>query len=178
MSSSLRPPVLIDAAAIDIRVRELARSIAADFPEGVHVVAVLKGAFVFLADLVRHLSIPVSLDFLAVSSYGSRTTSSGEVRLLKDLEIPIEARDVLLVEDIIDTGLTLSYLQANLRSRGPRTLRTAALLDKPAHRAVAVPLDYVGFTIEERFVVGYGMDLGHYYRNLPYIGFLEQPGSF
>ncbi|MGE0703764.1 MAG: hypoxanthine phosphoribosyltransferase [Vicinamibacterales bacterium] len=174
MAESSQPSVLIDAAAIHARVVELASEIAPDFPEGVHLVAVLKGAFVFLADLMRHLSIPVSIDFLAVSSYASGTTTSGEVRVLKDLEIALDGRDVLLVEDIIDTGLTLSYLHDILQARSPRSLRTAALLSKPSRRRLNVPLDYVGFTIPDRFVVGYGMDHGERYRNLTYVGFLEQ----
>lgn len=136
--------------------------------------AVLKGAFVFLSDLMRNLSIPVSIDFLAVSSYASGTTTSGEVRVLKDLDIALDGRDVLLVEDIIDTGLTVSYLHGILRARNPRSLRTAALLSKPSRRRVTVPLDYVGFTIPDRFVVGYGMDYCERYRNLTYVGFLEQ----
>jgi len=180
MDQSLRttvvghPPILIDAVAIRTRVAEMASEIARDFPDGVHVVAVLKGAFLFLSDLVRELSIPVSIDFLAVSSYASGTTTSGEVRLLKDLDIALDGRDVLLVEDIIDTGLTLSYLQGILRARNPRSLRTAALLSKPSRRIVDVPIDYVGFTIPDRFVVGYGMDHNERYRNLTYVGFLEQ----
>ncbi len=136
--------------------------------------AVLKGAFVFLSDLMRSLPVPVSIDFLAVSSYASGTTTSGEVRVLKDLDVALDGREVLLVEDIIDTGLTLSYLHGILRARNPRSLRTVALLNKPSRRRVTVPLDYVGFTIPDRFVVGYGMDHGERFRNLTYVGFLEQ----
>jgi len=162
--------VLIDADAIDKAVVRMAAAIRRDFPDSIHVIAVLKGAFVFLADLVRRLDAPVSIDFLAVSSYESGTTTTGEVRLLKDLDLAIDGRDVLIVEDIIDTGLTLAYLHGILRTRGPRTLRTAALLTKPSRRVVDTPIDYVGFEIEDRFVVGYGMDHAEHYRNLPYIG--------
>ena len=124
----------------------------------VHLVAVLKGAFVFLADLIRAMEGPVTCDFIAVSSYGSGTTSSGEVRLTKDLDRSLEGRDVVIVEDIVDTGLTLSYLQEILRAREPRSLRTACLLSKPSRRKVDVRVEYIGFTIEDRFVVGYGLD--------------------
>ena len=172
--SPFAPPVLIDAPGVQARIAELAVDIGRDFPHGVHVIAVLKGAFVFLADLIRRLDIPVSIDFLAVSSYASGTTSSGEVRLLKDLDMALDGRDVLLVEDIIDTGLTLAYLHGILRTRGPRVLRTAALLSKPSRRVVTVTVDYVGFAIEDQFVVGYGMDRDEHYRNLPYIGVIEQ----
>ena len=165
----------MSADEIQERIAELARQIGREYPDGVHAVAVLKGAFVFLADLVRQIDVPVSLDFLGVSSYGAGDTSSGEVRLLKDLDMAIEGRDVLLVEDIVDTGLTLTYLQDVLRTRAPRRLRTVALLDKPSRRRVPVPIDYVGFTIENRFVVGYGMDYDERYRQLPYIGTIDHP---
>lgn len=169
------PSVLIDTAAIQNRVAQLAGTIARDYPHGIHVVTVLKGAFMFAADLIRYLDdVAVSLDFLSVSSYGSGTTTSGEVRLLKDLETPLDGRDVLLVEDIVDTGLTLAYLQGVLRRRAPRVLRTAALLSKPSRRQIDVPVEYVGFEIEDRFVVGYGMDRGEHYRHLPHIAFFEQ----
>ena len=169
------PAVLIDQAAIAERVREIAAAIRRDAgPETpVHLVAVLKGAFVFLSDLVRAMDGPVTCDFMAVSSYGSGTSTSGEVRLLKDLDRTLEARHVVIVEDIVDTGLTLSYLQEILHARAPRSLRTACLLSKPARRKVEVKVEYVGFTIEDRFVVGYGLDYDEQYRNLPYIGVLE-----
>lgn len=166
--------MLIESADVQLRVAQLAADVNRDFPDGVHVVAVLKGAFVFLADLVRQLDVRLSLDFLAVSSYAAGSTTSGEVRLLKDLDMALDGRDVLLVEDIIDTGLTLTYLHDILRARGPRVLRTAVLLSKPSRRIITVPLDYVGFEIEDRFVVGYGMDHDERYRNLPYIGLVEQ----
>ena len=167
--------VLLDAAAIHARVRELAAEIRGDYAAGdaVHFVAVLKGAFVFLADLVRQVEGPVTLDFMAVSSYGSATTSSGQVRLTKDLDRSLEGRHVVIVEDIVDTGLTLAYLQEILQARDPRSLRTACLLSKPSRRQVDVQVDYIGFTIEDRFVVGYGLDVDERYRNLPYIGVVE-----
>jgi hypoxanthine phosphoribosyltransferase len=134
---------------------------------------VLKGAFVFLSDLARAIDGNTTLDFIAVSSYGASTQSSGQVQLLKDLESTIEGRDVVIVEDIVDTGLTLTYLQHILRARSPRRLRTACLLSKPSRRKVDVTVDYVGFTIEDKFVVGYGLDYGERYRNLPFIGVIE-----
>ena len=134
----------------------------------------LKGAFLFLSDLVRHMDGHVSLDFMAVSSYAKGTTSSGEVRLLKDLDTALDGRDVVIVEDIVDTGLTLTYLQEILRARGPKSLRTACLLSKPSRRQIDVKVDYIGFTIEDRFVVGYGLDYAEQYRNLPYIGVVSR----
>ncbi len=165
--------VLLTAEQIRQRVVQMAGEIACDHAEGVHLVAILKGAFVFLADLVRQMDITVSLDFVAVSSYRDRTSSSGDVHLLGTLDAPIEDRDVVIVEDIVDTGLTLATLQQMLRTRAPRTLRTACLLSKPSRRRVEVKLDYVGFTIEDHFVVGYGLDYADRYRNLPYIGVLS-----
>ena len=159
---------LITAAQIQARVAQLTAEIRRDIAGPVHFVAVLKGAFIFLSDLVRHMDGAVSLDFMAVSSYAG-TTSSGEVRLLKDLDLSLEGRDVVIVEDIVDTGLTLSYLQEILRAREPRSLRTACLLSKPSRRKVDVRVEYVGFTIEDRFVVGYGLDYAEQYRNLPHI---------
>jgi hypoxanthine phosphoribosyltransferase len=135
----------------------------------VHLVCVLKGAFVFLSDLARAIDGTVSLDFIAVSSYGAGTKSSGQVQLMKDLDFSIEGRDVVIVEDIVDTGLTLNYLQDILRARSPRQLKTACLLSKPSRRQIDVPVEYIGFSIEDRFVVGYGLDYAELYRNLPYI---------
>ena len=162
------PTVLLTAAQIQSRVQEMAIEIRRDYQptDELHLVAVLKGAFVFLSDLARAMTGPVSLDFIAVSSYAKGTTTSGEVRLLKDLDSGLQGRHVLIVEDIVDTGLTLTYLQDILRARDPRTLRTACLLSKPSRRQIEVQVDYVGFTIEDRFVVGYGLDLGEQYRNL------------
>jgi len=162
--------ILLTAEQIQQRVRSLAQEIRADHPAGVHFVCVLKGAFVFLADLARSMEGEATLDFMAVSSYGSSTKSSGQVQVLKDLGAAIEGRDVVIVEDIVDTGLTLTYLQDILRARSPRTLRTACLLSKPSRRQVEVKVEYIGFTIEDKFVVGYGLDYAERYRHLPYIG--------
>ncbi len=164
--------VLLSHEQIQQRVAELATEIRRDCPGDLHLVAVLKGAFVFLADLVRQMTGVVSLDFIAVSSYAAGTTSSGEVRLLKDLDVALDGRDVVIIEDIVDTGVTLTYLQGILRARNPRTLRTACLLSKPSRRQVDVTVEYVGFTIDDHFVVGYGLDYAEQYRNLPYIAVL------
>ena len=161
--------IFISVEDIQQRVRELAAEIHKDFPDGVHLICVLKGAFIFLSDLARALEGSATLDFMAVSSYGTTTKSSGQVQLLKDLDVGLEGRDVVIVEDIVDTGLTLTYLQDILRARAPRSLRTACLLSKPSRRKVDVKVDYIGFTIEDRFVVGYGLDYAEKYRNLPYI---------
>ena len=169
-----KPAVLIDQEELAARIADLAREIRQDFPTGqLHFVCVLKGAFLFLGDLIRAMEGQVTIDFMACSSYGSGTTSTGEVRLSKDLDSGLEGRDVIIVEDIVDTGLTLHYLQEILLARGPRSLRTACLLSKPSRRKIDVKVDYVGFTIEDRFVVGYGLDYAEQYRNLPYIGVLE-----
>ena len=165
--------VLIPADEIQRRVREMAIEIARDHPDGVHLIAVLKGAFVFLSDLARALPGNCSLDFMAVSSYGKSTSSSGQVQLLKDLDTGIENRAVVIVEDIVDTGLTLTYLQDILRARAPRSLKTACLLSKPSRRKVEVKVEYVGFTIEDKFVIGYGLDHAERYRNLPDIAVLD-----
>lgn len=164
---------LIPAEEIQARVRALAGEIRHDHTGDVHLVCVLKGAFMFMADLIRALPGRTSIDFMALSSYGKSTSSSGEVRLLKDLDVGLEGRDVVIVEDIVDTGLTLTYLQGILRARGPRSLRTACLLSKPSRRKVDVQVDYIGFTIEDKFVVGYGLDYAEQYRNLPFIGLME-----
>ena len=169
--------VLVSAERIQARVRELAAEIHRDHPAGVHLIAVLKGAFVFLSDLARAIPDSCSLDFMAVSSYGSSTKSSGQVQLLKDLESGLEGRDVVIVEDIVDTGLTLAYMQQILLARSPRHLRTACLLSKPSRRKVDVKVDYIGFEIEDRFVVGYGLDYAERYRNLPYIAVIDGPAN-
>jgi hypoxanthine phosphoribosyltransferase len=168
--------VLLDAATIQARVKELAAEIERDYPDGdgVHLVCVLKGAFVFMSDLARAMGPRVTLDFIAVSSYGKSTKSSGEVRMLKDLDTGLEGRHTIIVEDIVDTGLTLTYLQDILRARSPKSLRTACLLSKPSRRVVDVTVEYIGFTIEDRFVVGYGLDYAEQYRNLGYIAVLDQ----
>ena len=169
MADAPPPEILLSEQQIQKRVAELAAEIRRDCPDDVHLVAVLKGAFMFLSDLVRHMSGTVTLDFMAVSSYGKGRSSSGEVRVLKDLDSALDGRNVVIVEDIVDTGLTLTYLQDILRARNPRSLRTACLLSKPSRRQVDVAVEYVGFAIEDRFVVGYGLDYAEQYRNLPYI---------
>ena len=168
--TDLRPTeILLSADQIQKRVAAMALEIRNDFPDDLHVVAVLKGAFVFLSDLIRHMPGHVSLDFMAVSSYAKGTTTSGEVRLQKDLDTTLNGRNVVIVEDIVDTGLTLTYLQEILRARNPLTLRTACLLSKPSRRKVNVKVEYIGFEIPDRFVVGYGLDYAEQYRNLPHI---------
>lgn len=171
--------ILLEADRIQRRVAELAREIEAAYraDEDIHLVGVLKGGFVFMADLVRAMSTRVTLDFIAVSSYQEKTHSSGEVRLLKDLDARLEGRHVVIVEDIVDTGLTLTYLQDILRARAPKTLRSACLLSKPSRRLVDVKVEYIGFTIEDRFVVGYGLDFAEKYRNLPHIAVLGGGGA-
>ena len=167
--------VLLTADQIQARIRELGVEIERDYPEGdeIHLVGVLKGGFMFMSDLVRAMSARVTLDFIAVSSYQRGTRSSGEVRMLKDLDSGLEGRHVIIVEDIVDTGLTLTYLQDILRARSPKSLRTACLLSKPSRRQVEVRVEYVGFTIEDKFVVGYGLDYAEKYRNLAHIAVLD-----
>ena len=156
------------------RVAELGEQISRDYAgRSLLLVGVLKGAVFFLSDLMRYIDIPVEVDFMAVASYGSATDSSGVVRILKDLDAAIEGRDVLIVEDIVDSGLTLQYLLRNLGSRNPRSLEVCALLTKPARRKVELPSRYVGFEIPDRFVVGYGLDYAEQYRNLPFVAVLE-----
>ena len=168
---------LITQAALSERVCELGAQISRDY-EGrdLHFVAVLKGAVFFVADLMRAVAIPCSVDFMAVSSYGSGSERSGIVRILKDLDASIAGRDVVLVEDIVDSGLTLSYLLRNLRARDPRTLEVCALLSKPDRHEVPVESRYLGFEIPNRFVVGYGLDVAEQYRSLPYIGTVNTGG--
>jgi hypoxanthine phosphoribosyltransferase len=166
--------ILLDAATIKERVRELGARIGDDYAgRDLVLVSILKGALPFLADLMREIPIYCSLDFLEVSSYGAGTTSTGVVRILKDLAKPIEGRDVLVIEDILDTGHTLSYVIEHLRGQHPRSLGLCALLDKPARRVVPIQVDYKGFEIEDKFVVGYGLDYAERYRNLPFIGVLK-----
>jgi hypoxanthine phosphoribosyltransferase len=165
---------LVSAEELQRRVEELSAEISGDY-EGrdLVLIGVLKGAVLFLADLMRHLTVPCEVDFMAVSSYGSATDSSGVVRILKDLEAPIEGRDVLIVEDIIDSGLTLQYLVRSLRARAPGSLEVCALLTKPERRRVELPIRYVGFEIPNRYVVGYGLDYAQRYRNLSYVAVLN-----
>src|SRR5213595_3694603 len=167
--------ILIEEDALQSRIHELGREISADYVgRELLLIGVLKGAVFFMADLMRTLTIACEIDFMAISSYGAQTDSSGVVRILKDLDINIEGRDVLVVEDIIDSGLTLSYLMRNLESREPASLEVCALMTKPARREIDVPVRYIGFEIPNRFVVGYGLDFGERYRNLPYVGVLNE----
>src|SRR5688500_495534 len=174
MSDAAIGEILVPADDLKRRVAELGEEISRDY-EGrdLVLVGVLKGAVPFIADLMRHLSVACELDFMAVSSYGSRTDSSGVVRILKDLDAPIDGRDVLIVEDIIDSGLTLHYLLRNLRARNPGSLEVCALLTKPERRRVDLPIRYVGFEIPNRFAIGYGLDHAQRYRNLGYVAALR-----
>ena len=168
------PEVLLGEQALAERVRELGAAISADYRDvPLVVVVVLKGSFVFAADLVRAIDAPLEVDFLGVRSYGDATETSGIVQITSDLTRSIEGRDVLIVEDIVDTGLTLRFLLDNLRTREPRSLKLAALLHKPSRTRAVVPIDYLGFTIPDVFVVGYGLDAAQRYRNLPYVGKLQ-----
>jgi hypoxanthine phosphoribosyltransferase len=170
--------VLVTAEDLQRRVAELGEEISRDYraspPRPLLLIGVLKGAVFFLSDLMRYIDIPVEVDFMAVASYGSATDSSGVVRILKDLDAAIEGRDVLIVEDIVDSGLTLQYLLRNLGSRNPRTLEVCALLTKPERRKVDLPTRYVGFEIPDRFVVGYGLDYDERHRNLPFVAALHR----
>ena len=166
--------VLIDEDRLRGRIAELGEEISVDYAgRDLLLVGVLKGAVFFMADLMRHLTVTCEIDFMAISSYGAATDSSGVVRILKDLDINIARREVLVVEDIIDSGLTLSYLMRNLEAREPASLEICALLTKPERREIDVPVRYVGFEIPNRFVIGYGLDFGERYRNLPYVGVLD-----
>jgi hypoxanthine phosphoribosyltransferase len=157
------------------KVVELAKRIEKDFEgEELLVVGILKGASIFVSDLIRKVNLDVNIDFMSVSSYGNGTQSSGIVKILKDLDVNIEGKNVLIVEDIIDSGLTLSNLVETLKTRNPKSLKLCTLLDKPQRRVVDIPVDYVGFVIEDKFIVGYGIDWGEKYRNLPYIGVVEE----
>lgn len=171
---------LISADAISKRVGELGTQITEDYRQlieskDVVVVAVLKGSIVFMADLVRHIALPVTLDFIGISSYGDATVSSGVVQITQDLTKPIDGRHVIVVEDIVDTGHTVHYLLANLATRQPASLRLCSLLHKPSRSEREVKIDYLGFTIENKFVVGYGLDASQKYRNLPFIGYVANP---
>jgi hypoxanthine phosphoribosyltransferase len=167
--------ILVQSDELQHRVRELAGEITRDYQgRTLFLVGVLKGAVFFLSDLMRHLEVPTEVDFMAVSSYGSQTDSSGVVRILKDLDASIEGRDVLIVEDIVDSGLTLSYLLRTLKARDPESLEVCALLTKPERRKVELPIRYVGFEIPNRFAIGYGLDHAERFRNLPYVAVLDQ----
>jgi hypoxanthine phosphoribosyltransferase len=166
--------ILLDADQLAARVAELGAEVTAAYAgESPVLISVLKGSIVFLADLVRQVDLPLSIDIMEVSSYGAATESSGQVRILKDLSQPIEGRHVLVVEDIIDTGLTLNYLLRYLREKNPASLRICCLLDKPARRLSEIDIDFRGFSIPDRFVIGYGLDYDERYRNLPYVGVLR-----
>ncbi len=169
--------ILIPADVLQARIAELGAEIARDYAgRKPLLVCVLKGAMVFMADLIRAIDLPLHLDFIAVSSYGAGTRSTGEVRIVKDLDGAVEGHDLIFVEDILDTGLTLSYLLENFRSRGAASIRIAALLNKPDRRKANIELDYKGFDIPDKFVVGYGLDFDERYRNLPYIGVVKSVG--
>ncbi len=165
---------LISEEKVAEKIAELGELISRDYAgEELYMLCILKGGVFFMTELAKHVSVPVELDFMSVSSYGSQTRSSGNVRIIKDLDTPIEGKNVLVVEDIIDTGRTLSYLLENLQQRGPKSLKLCTLLDKPEERVTDVDVDYVGFQIPNKFVVGYGLDYAQHYRNLPYIGVVE-----
>jgi hypoxanthine phosphoribosyltransferase len=167
--------VLIEEDKLARRITELADEVSSDYVDhDLLLIGVLKGAVFFMADLMRQITVPCEVDFMAISSYGGSTDSSGVVRILKDLDINIRDRDVLVVEDIIDSGLTLQYLMRNLRSREPASLEVCALMTKPARREIEIPVRYVGFEIPNRFVIGYGLDFAERYRNLPYVGVLNE----
>jgi hypoxanthine phosphoribosyltransferase len=176
MNDSAIGKILVQQDELAHRVRQLGAEISRDY-EGrdLFLIGVLKGAVFFLSDLMRHIEVPCELDFMAVASYGSSTDSSGVVRILKDLDAPIEGREVLIVEDIVDSGLTLSYLLRTLNARNPASLEVCALLTKPERRKVELPIRYVGFEIPNRFAIGYGLDHAERYRNLPYVAVLSDP---
>lgn len=166
--------ILIDEENIKQRVAELGAQITEDYRDkDLLVICILRGGVAFMADLVKEIKLPLTMDFMAVSSYGMSTKSSGVVRIMKDLDEDIEGKDVLVVEDIVDTGLTLHYLTDYLKSRGPRSVKICSFLDKPARRKVDVTVDYIGFEIPDEFVVGYGLDYAQKYRNLPYVSVLD-----
>ena len=166
--------VLLSEDEIREKVRELGGKITADYKNSnLMLVTVLKVAVVFLADLMRQIDVPAEIDFMVVSSYGSGVKSSGVVKIVKDLDVPLAGKDILIVEDILDSGLTLSYIKELLESRGPRSIRIATLLDKPSRRKVDLQADYIGFSVPDEFVIGYGLDYDEKYRNLPYIGILK-----
>ncbi|MEJ7711504.1 MAG: hypoxanthine phosphoribosyltransferase [Pyrinomonadaceae bacterium] len=166
---------LFSAETIRQRVAEIGAQIARDYAgRDPLLVCVLKGACIFMSDLIRAIDMRLGVEFMAISSYGSSTRTSGEVRILKDLSVPVEGRDIIVVEDIVDTGLTLSYLLSNLRARGAASVKLVALLDKHERRERVVPIDYIGFEIPDAFVVGYGLDFAERYRNLPYVGVVKE----
>ena len=166
--------VLLDEAIVDARIQEIGEEISRDYAgKEVHIICVLKGSVFFACELAKRITVPVSLDFMSVSSYGDETKSSGVVKIVKDLDEPLEGKDVLIVEDIVDSGRTLSYLIQILNKRRPKSMRLCTLLDKPERRVTEVKVDYTCFEIPDKFVVGYGLDYAQRYRNLPYIGVVE-----
>ena len=166
--------ILITEEQLKSKVTELGRRISEDYQsKNLLMVSVLKGSVVFMADLMRAIDIPLQVDFMSVSSYGSGVKTSGVVKIIKDLDIPLEGYDLLIVEDILDSGMTLGYLKEILNARGPKSVRLVTLLDKPERRKVEIAADYIGFTIPDEFVVGYGLDYSEKYRNLPYVGVLK-----
>ena len=166
--------VLLSEEEIRAKVKEMGQKITEDYKNSnLMLVTVLKGAVVFLADVMRQIDVPAEIDFMVVSSYGSGVKSSGVVKIVKDLDVPLEGKDILIVEDILDSGLTLSYIKELLASRGQRSIKIATLLDKPSRRKVDLQADYVGFSVPDEFVIGYGLDYDEKYRNLPYIGILK-----
>jgi hypoxanthine phosphoribosyltransferase len=172
MSETVR--VLLNEQEVNDRIAALGKQISADYQgKQVHLICVLKGGVFFMCELAKHITVPVSMDFMSVSSYGNETKSSGVVKIVKDLDEGIEGKEVLVVEDIIDSGRTLSYLLETLRNRKPKSLKLCTLLDKPERRVIEVDVHYTGFEIPDEFVVGYGLDYGQIYRNLPYIGVVE-----
>lgn len=166
--------VLFGTEEVKRRVRELGQQITEDFSgEKVIAIGILKGAFIFMADLVRNIDLPVEIEFMAVSSYGKAAASSGEVRIMKDLDCSIEGENIIIIEDIIDTGLTLKYIKEILLKRQPKSLKICCMLDKPSRRSTEIAVDYIGYSIPDHFVVGYGLDYSGRYRSLPYIGILH-----
>lgn len=166
--------VMLSEDAVDKRIQQIGEQISKDYAgKQIHLVCVLKGGSFFMCELAKRITVPVSLDFMSVSSYGSSTKSSGVVKIIKDLDEPLKDKEVIVVEDIVDSGRTLSYLLEILQSRGPKSLRLCTLLDKPERRVTNVTVDYTGFEIPDEFVVGYGLDYNQRYRNLPYIGVVE-----
>lgn len=167
--------VLISEEEVGKKIREIGEQISADYAgKELHVICILKGGVFFMCELVKHITVPVTHDFMSVSSYGDGTESSGRIKIIKDLDDSIEGKDVLIVEDIIDSGRTLHHLMQLLHARNPKSVRLCTLLDKPDRRVIEVPVDYTGFSIPDLFVVGYGLDYAQHYRNLPYIGVIEE----
>ena len=167
--------VLISEEEVGKKIREIGEQISADYAgKELHVICILKGGVFFMCEVVKHITVPVTHDFMSVSSYGDGTESSGRIKIIKDLDDSIEGKDVLIVEDIIDSGRTLHHLMQLLHARNPKSVRLCTLLDKPDRRVIEVPVDYTGFSIPDLFVVGYGLDYAQHYRNLPYIGVIEE----